>query len=55
MKIGRMLLSENGREVFEESVAALKKAVSAQKAKESGNSFDALRKLISEKAGNTDM
>ena len=51
MKVNRLLLTDNGKEVFEESVAAMKKAVSAHRTKESGASFDALQKLISEKAG----
>jgi len=52
MKVNRLLLTDNGREVFEESAAAMKKAVTAHRNKESGASFDALQKLISEKARN---
>ena len=45
MKIARMSLSDNGREVLSECIEALKKSM-AQKSASSANTYDALDKLI---------
>lgn len=54
MKIARLQLSENGEEVFAESVAQLRRAVSEKREQETGGSLSDLTALINRRKEETD-
>lgn len=53
MRVSRLRLSDNGREVFDECVASLKAAVAAEKEKSAPPSFDSLNDLLNRKRNDT--